>query len=159
MKGRVQKILVSSSKDGFLKFWDLEQQNCVSSFSDELMTKVADFVMIPELKAIVAGDDDSLKLYQVYINPKTYILDVKIHPKIKRESTGKVIEMQYNSLKKVMSCLSSDTQSGNSLEFFKINIDNKESILKKMVKVEKKKALKRAKNFGEAKQEDLLNED
>jgi WD40 repeat protein len=24
LKGRVQKILVSSSKDGFLKFWDLE---------------------------------------------------------------------------------------------------------------------------------------
>jgi hypothetical protein len=57
------------------------------------MTKVADFIMIPELKAIVAGDDDSLKLYQVYINPKTYILDVKIHPKIKRESVGKIIEM------------------------------------------------------------------
>jgi len=122
LKGRIQKILVSSSKDGFLKFWDLEQQSCVSSFSDELMTKVADFVMIPELKAIVAGDDDSLKLYQVYINPKTYILDVKIHPKIKRESQGKVIEMQYNSEKKVLSCLSSG--EGNSLEFFKVNIDN-----------------------------------
>jgi len=63
LKGRTQNILVSSSKDGFLKFWDLEQQCCVSSFSDELMTKVSDFVMIPELKAIVAGDDDSLKLY------------------------------------------------------------------------------------------------
>lgn len=93
LKGRTQKILVSSSKDGFLKFWDLEQQSCVSSFSDELMTKVADFVMIPELKAIVAGDDESLKLYQVIINPKTYILDVKIHPKLKRESQGKVLEL------------------------------------------------------------------
>lgn len=114
------------------------------------MTKVADFIIIPELKVIVSGDDDSLKLYQVYINPKTYILDVKIHQKIKRESQGKIIEMQYNSLKKVMSCLCSDNQSGNSLEFFKVNIDNQESILKKMVKVEKKKALKRAKNFADA---------
>lgn len=25
LKGRTQNILVSSSKDGFLKFWDLEQ--------------------------------------------------------------------------------------------------------------------------------------
>jgi WD40 repeat protein len=96
LKGRVQSILVSSSKDGFLKFWDLEQQSCVSSFSDELMTKVSDFIMVPELKAIVAGDDDCLRLYQVYINPKTYILDVKLHPKIKRESQGKVLELHYN---------------------------------------------------------------
>ena len=153
LKGRTQNILVSSSKDGFLKFWDLEQQCCVSSFSDELMTKVSDFVMIPELKAIVAGDDDSLKLYQIFINPKTYILDVKTHPKIKRECQGKVLEMHYNTSKKILSCLSQD--NGNSVEFFKVNIDNQESILKKMVKVEKRKALKRAKNFGDAKQEDI----
>jgi hypothetical protein len=31
--------------------------------------------------------------------------------------------------------------------------------MKKMVKVEKKKALKRIKNFGDAKQEDLLDEE
>lgn len=117
------------------------------------MTKVSDFVMIPELKAIVAGDDDSLKLYQIFINPKTYILDVKTHPKIKRECQGKVLEMHYNTSKKILSCLSQD--NGNSIEFFKVNIDNQESILKKMVKVEKRKALKRAKNFGDAKLEDI----
>lgn len=82
LKGKTQQILVSSSKDGFLKFWDLEQQSCVSSFSDELMTKVSGFVMIPELKAIVIGggsEENHLKLYQVFIDEKTYLLDVKIH--------------------------------------------------------------------------------
>jgi hypothetical protein len=53
----------------------------------------------------------------------------------------------------MLSSLSSD--NGNSLEFFKVIIDNQESILKKMVKVEKRKALKRTKNFGDAKQDDL----
>jgi hypothetical protein len=61
--------------------------------------------------------------------------------------------MHYNPSKKVLSCLSTD--NGNSVEFFKVNIDNQESILKKMVKVEKRKALKRAKNFADAKQENL----
>lgn len=82
LKGKTQQILVSSSKDGFLKFWDLEQQSCISSFSDELMTKVSGFVMIPELKAIVIGggsEENHLKLYQVLIDEKTYLLDVKIH--------------------------------------------------------------------------------
>ena len=94
LKGKTQQILVSSSKDGFLKFWDLEQQTCISSFSDELMTKVSDFVMIPELKAIIIGggsEENHLKLYQVYIDEKTYLLDVKIHQKIKKESQGKVV--------------------------------------------------------------------
>ena len=100
LKGRVQRVLISSSKDGFLKFWDLEQQSCLSSFSDELMTKISDFVLIPELKVIVAGcgsDGSHLKLYQVFINEKTYCLDVKIQPKIKKESAGKVIEMRYDT--------------------------------------------------------------
>ena len=82
LKGKTQQILVSSSKDGFLKFWDLEQQSCISSFSYELMTKVSGFVMIPELKAIVIGggsEENHLKLYQVFIDEKTYLLDVKIH--------------------------------------------------------------------------------
>ena len=55
----------------------------------ELMTKVSDFVMIPELKAIIIGggsEENNLKLYQVYIDEKTYLLDVKIHQKIKKES-------------------------------------------------------------------------
>ena len=38
-----------------------------------------------------------------------------------------------------MSCLSGD----NKIEFFKVNIDNQENILKKMVRVEKRRALKR----------------
>ena len=112
------------------------------------MTRIADFVLIPELKVIVAGcgsDGSHLKLYQVFINEKTYCLDVKIQPKIKKESAGKVIEMQYDADKHLLTCLSSD----NKLEFFKINIDSEESILKKMVRIEKRRNLKRSKQQAE----------
>ena len=145
-------MLISSSKDGFLKFWDLEQQSCLSSFSDELMTKIADFVLVPELKVIVVGcgsDATHLKLYQVFINEKTYLLDIKIQQKIKKESTGRVIEMRYDTSKRLLSCLNSD----NKLEFFKVTIDNEESILKKMVRIEKRRSLKRTKNEAEENQE------
>ena len=50
-------------------------------------------------------------------------------------------------------------KSGNTLEFFKVNIDNQEQIMKKMVRAEKKKALKRTKNFGDSKVEDLEGDD
>ena len=68
--------------------------------------------------------------------------------------------MNYSSSKKLLSCLCNNgSKLGNSLEFFKVNIDNQESIVKKMIRAEKKKALKRAKNFGDSKPEDIENED
>jgi hypothetical protein len=58
------------------------------------MNKISDFVIIPEIKAIIVGlgtDDKYLKIYQVYINEKTFILDVKVHQKIKKDCEGRVI--------------------------------------------------------------------
>ena len=121
------------------------------------MTKIADFVLIPELKVIVAGcgtDGSHLKLYQVFINEKTYLLDVKIQPKIKKESAGKVIEMRYDADKRLLSWLSSD----NKLEFFKINIDKEDSILKKMVRIEKRRNLKRSKQQAEENEDENISE-
>ena len=93
-----------------------------------MMTKVSDFVMIPELKAIIIGggsEENHLKLYQVYINEKTYLLDVKVHQKIKKESNGKVVQLNYSASKKLLSCLCNNgSQSGNTLEFYKVIIDN-----------------------------------
>ena len=66
-------------------------------------------------------------------------MDVKIQPKVKKESAAKVIELKYDGDKRVLTCLNSD----NKLEFFKINIDSEESLLKKMIRVEKRKGLKR----------------
>jgi WD40 repeat protein len=59
-------LLISSSKDGLLKFWDLEQQTCVLTTSDQYMSKIEGFSLIPELKLLVAGSSDNqLKLFKL----------------------------------------------------------------------------------------------
>mmetsp|Transcript_1866 Transcript_1866/g.2552 ORF Transcript_1866/g.2552 Transcript_1866/m.2552 type:complete len:103 (-) Transcript_1866:2318-2626(-) len=55
LKGAKQTVLVTSSKDGYIKFWDVNQQACLTSFSDDLLTKVNDFALVPELTTIVVG--------------------------------------------------------------------------------------------------------
>lgn len=63
--------------------------------------------------------------------------------------------MQYNDKKHILSCLSYEKAKGNILEYFKVNIDKEDSILKKLVRIEKRKSLKRAKNFSDKKAEDI----
>lgn len=67
---------------------------------------------------------------------------MKAHHKIKKESKGKVLEMHFDEFKNVLSCLTSD----NKIEFYKVIIDNDESIVKKLKKMEKRKSLKRSKD-------------
>lgn len=54
-----QTILVSASKDGFIKLWDLEQQYCVFTHSDALINKVSDFVLVPSLRLLVVANGAS----------------------------------------------------------------------------------------------------
>lgn len=140
---------MSSSKDGFLKFWDLQQQCCISSYSDEILDKVNDFIIIPELKLLIIGsgastqshDSSYLKVYEVQMDNQSFELQLKSHSKIKKESSSKVIELQYENSQRLISCLSGD----NKIEYFRVNIDNQEAILKKMVRIQKRQNLKRKK--------------
>ena len=59
IRGNEQTLLISSSKDGLLKFWDLEQQSCVLTTSDQYMSKIEGFSLIPDLKLLVAGSSDN----------------------------------------------------------------------------------------------------
>ena len=81
-------------------------------------------------------------------------LEVKIHQKIKKESTSKVVELKYIDSQKLLGCLSGD----NKIEFFKVNIDNHENILKKMVRTEKRRALKRKRTDMEESGDELPTE-
>ena len=65
---------------------------------------------------------------------QSFELQLKGHSKIKKESSSKVIELQYDNQQKLISCLSAD----NRIEYFRVNIDNQEAILKKMVRVQKR---------------------
>lgn len=44
--------------------------------------------------------------------------------------------------------------SDNKIELIKVNIDNQESIMKKLLRIEKKKALKRKRDEGDQNEED-----
>jgi WD40 repeat protein len=97
------KVLVSSSKDGFIKLWDLSVQYCLHTYSDPILAKVNDFVLIPELRLLVVGnasqsqqDSMYLNLYQIVTNPATGQLELKAHSKVKKASTAKAIEMHYD---------------------------------------------------------------
>lgn len=54
VRGTPVRSLISSAKDGLLKVWSLEQQQCIGSFSEENLSKIADFCLIAELGLLVA---------------------------------------------------------------------------------------------------------
>ena len=101
LKGLTQEILLTSSKDGFLKLWDLNQQSCIHSFTEDLSPKITSFEIIEDLKMIVVGNDDSshLKVYKFYVDEKTYLPALKVAGKIKKHSEGTVIHMNYQNKK------------------------------------------------------------
>ena len=76
----MQRLLISSSHDGFLKFWDLAQQTCVLSHSTELMTKISSMCLIPHLNTIAVGfgtEEKHLKLFEVVVSDTTFGLEIK----------------------------------------------------------------------------------
>jgi hypothetical protein len=104
------------------------------------MSKIEGFCMIPELNLIVAGSSDNqLKIFKLVKNQETGALECNYESTIKKDSGTRVLEMSYSSTINHLMVLSSD----NKFELIKVNLDNKESILKKMLRHEKRKALKR----------------
>ena len=81
----------------------MTQQYCVYTYSDALMTKICDFLLIPSLKLVLVGngaqnsqDAMFLNLYEIVINAESGLPEFKTHSKIKKESTAKVTELYYN---------------------------------------------------------------
>ena len=58
---------------------------------------------------------------------------------IKKDSNSRVLEMSYSQTLQHLMILSSD----NKFELVKVNIENQESIVKKLIRIEKRKTLKR----------------
>ena len=107
--------------------------------------------MIPELNLIVAGSNDNqLKLFKLQKNKETGALECNYASTIKKDSGNRVLEMSYSSTINHLIVLSSD----NKFELIKVNLDNKDSILKKMLRHEKRKALKRNREEAEDADED-----
>ena len=64
------------------------------------------------------------------------------------------MELNYDQSQKLLGCLSGD----NKIEFFKVNTNNQDNILKKMVRVEKRRALKRKRTEMEESGDELPTE-
>ena len=56
-----------------------------------------------------------------------------------KESTHRALQCEYDRKRNLLLVLSAD----NQMEVFKVNVNKPETILKKLVRAEKKKALKR----------------
>lgn len=62
-----------------------------------------------------------------------------MHGIIKKDSNARVLEINYLNDLKILTTISSD----NKFEIIKVNIDKKDSLIKKLLRNEKRKALKR----------------
>ena len=115
------------------------------------MSKIETFCLIPELNLIVAGSSDNqLKIFKLQKNKDTGALECNYASTIKKDSGNRVLEMSYSSTINHLIVLSSD----NKFELIKLNLDNKESILKKMLRHEKRKTLKRKRDEADEADED-----
>ena len=147
-RGTPQKSLISSSKDGLLKVWDLQNQTCIGTFGEQFMSKINDFTIVAELGLLVtASSDKFLRIFKIEIKDEFNAGSVAEIGQIalvsttsfQKESGQRTLQVEYDTKRHLLLVLSSD----NQLEVFKVNISKPETILKKLVRAEKKKALKR----------------
>ena len=60
------KNLITASKDGVIKVWNMQQQCCIGTFSEASLTKITDFCVITELGLLItASGDASLKVFEI----------------------------------------------------------------------------------------------
>ena len=116
------------------------------------MSKINDFCLIGgDLNLLVtASADRQLRIYKVLVKGKeslktvvaSEVGDVKLElvSSLINESSSRSLQLTFDKRRSMLLVLSSD----NKLEIFKVNTDKPEAILKKLVKLEKKMALKRS---------------
>lgn len=69
------------------------------------------------------------------------MLEAHLQSTLRKDSNSKVLDITYYSNLKALSILSSD----NKLEIFKVTLDKHDTLIKKLVRTEKRKILKRKK--------------
>ena len=84
-----------SSKDTFVKFWDLDTQHCFKTLVDH-RSEVCDFVVIKDDTRLVTGSADSeLRVWDIDYNTQVCRVMIDFRPrqkKIFRERSGSVVE-------------------------------------------------------------------
>jgi U3 small nucleolar RNA-associated protein 12 len=106
----------------------------VGTFSEQTLGKVSDFCLVGELGVLVAaGSDNQLKVFLVD-SSKPDGLSLTFNSNLVKESAHRALQIHYDRKRGLLFCLSSD----NKMEAFKVNTDRPDSILKKLLKKEKK---------------------
>lgn len=129
-RGVPLRSLISASKDGLLKVWDLEKQQCIGTFGDAALSKINDFVLLGEMSMLVAGgSDNKLLVFDVVNDDQGLSLKLNSSSLVK-ESNHRAIQLFYDKKRRVLLCMSAD----NKMEAFVVNVDKPDSILKKLTR-------------------------
>lgn len=62
------KVLISSSKDGFIKMWDLSIHFCIHTYSDPVLSKINDFALLPDLRMLVVANGCQTQQDAMFLN-------------------------------------------------------------------------------------------
>lgn len=112
------------------------------------MSKVNDFCIVPELGLLVtASSDKFLRIFKLEIKQEAEVNSItevgQVHlvstTSFRKESSHRAIQCDYDKKRNLLMVLSAD----NQLEIFKVNVNKPKTILKKLIRAEKKKAVKR----------------
>lgn len=129
------------------------------------MSKVNDFCIVGELGLLVtACSDKFLRIFKLEVKQEGEVKSMtevgQVHlvstSSFQKESSHRGIQCEYDRKRNLLLVLSAD----NQLEIFKVNVSKPKTILKKLVRAEKKKALKRThKQFAAAQQQNSSGDD
>lgn len=165
------KKLVSSSKDKFLRVWDLETQHCMQIISGH-HSEIWSLDVDPEERYLVTGSSDSeLRFYTIKQNLVNGMSDadestlvnnddsatdkwevLKLFGEIPRQTKDRVATVRFNKFGNLLACQA----AGKTVEVFKV-LDESESKRKAKRRINRKKEKKSSKRAVEGTETDVAN--
>ena len=133
------KKLVSSSKDKFVRVWDLETQHCVQIIGGR-QTEVWSLDLDPEENYLVAGSSDpELRFYSVNNDALNSGMEnkweiLKQFGEIRRQSKDRVGTVRFNSKGNLLACQT----AGKTVEIYRV-LDEAEAKQKAKRRIKRKK--------------------
>ena len=91
--------------------------------------------MVGDLGILVAGSvDNQLRVFLINTQEEESGVTLKMNSSITKDSNHRVIQLFYDRKRHLLMCLSAD----NKIEAFSVNVDEPDSILKKLQRQDKK---------------------
>jgi len=91
--------------------------------------------LVGDLGILVAGSvDNQLRVFLINTQEEESGVTLKMNSSITKDSNHRVIQLFYDRKRHLLMCLSAD----NKIEAFSVNVDEPDSILKKLQRQDKK---------------------